>query len=175
VIQRAPLVEMALELLEPENNAECRKQVVAVLEQVAVLKHYEQTLTAPFSKAGKASARRLAAALRRVERELKHVAVHELKAMISPEQIAAGIKACDEIAATPSYPPKRNADDKRWAAAAARALLQRYKQPVKTTKNSRFCRLAAVLYGTPDADFQHPCRKTSGFVFELASAEPGIK
>jgi hypothetical protein len=179
-------IEMALELLEPKQNAACRIHIELVLLVLAYFKNQDQLIAAPKSKAAKARAARLAAALRRVQRELKNDALYFRDQKISADEISDWIKSYDALAATPSGPPKRNADDKRRAVGSARSLLERYKQPIVTTKGSRFCRLAAVLYGTPHANFQPYCRESNkpafkfasakaGSDFKFASAKPGLK
>jgi hypothetical protein len=47
------------------------------------------------------------------------------------------------------------------AAEQAFYLLKRFNRKIAITKGSPFCRLAALLNGTPKADFQFPCREVS--------------
>ena len=166
------LVEAALDLLEDDA---ARADVEVVFLALAYHINQEQLTAAPKSKTAKASARRMAAALRRVQRELKNDALYFRDQKISADEISDWIKSYDALAATPSGPPKRNVDDKRRAVGFARSLLERYKQPIVTTKGSRFCRLAAVLYGTPHANFQPYCRESNKPAFKFNSAKPGLK
>jgi hypothetical protein len=54
--------------------------------------------------------------------------------------------------------PIPSAEDKKLAAWAALYLCERHNMEPVTTKTGVFCRLAAVLYGDPDANLQHHCR-----------------
>jgi hypothetical protein len=68
------------------------------------------------------------------------------------------MEASDRYAKEPSGKPERSAYKKRLAAEEAMWLLRKYGLDVVTTKGGDFCRLAALLYGKPQADLQRHCR-----------------
>jgi hypothetical protein len=47
---------------------------------------------------------------------------------------------------------------KRKAAREAAGLLEKHELPLKVSRRSKFCLLAALLYGAEGADFTHACR-----------------
>jgi hypothetical protein len=49
------------------------------------------------------------------------------------------------------------AEKKLIAAEQAHSLLQQFDRDISVSKGSTFCRLAALLHGTPKANFQRPC------------------
>lgn len=58
----------------------------------------------------------------------------------------------------PLKPPTRADEAKRYAAEEAAQLLVAHGLPLNVTRKGKFCRLAAVLYGEPDADLFWHCR-----------------
>ena len=62
-------------------------------------------------------------------------------------------------ASLPEYKPHPDAFEKRLAAEFALDLCERFRVPVTTTREGKFCLIAAALYGNPDADLQYHCRQ----------------
>src|SRR5262245_36078557 len=78
----------------------------------------------------------------------------ETKPLLRHWQRRAGSEARDKIA-----PPFRfSAQKKLTAAAQAYFLLRQFDRETSATEGSDFCKLAALLYGTPKAKFQSACR-----------------
>ena len=50
------------------------------------------------------------------------------------------------------------AEKKLIAAEQAHSLLQQFGRDISATEGSTFCKLAALLHGTPKANFHNPCR-----------------
>jgi hypothetical protein len=68
------------------------------------------------------------------------------------------ISFCDGYDKLKLDKPRPSAEEKRLASWAALFLFETCSMTPVTTKGSKFCRLAAVLYGDPRADLQHHCR-----------------
>src|SRR5262245_41861307 len=82
-------MEAAFQLLEPEQDDACRSKIKLVLFSLAYFDHQDRLDAAP-SKASKASARRLAAALRRAQRELKNDALN----VAGKEELLRAVPEC---------------------------------------------------------------------------------
>jgi hypothetical protein len=55
--------------------------------------------------------------------------------------------------------PRNAAEKKLIAAQQAHSLLLQFDRNISATEGSVFCRLAALLHGTPKAKFHSPCSK----------------
>ena len=65
---------------------------------------------------------------------------------------------CEALAKKRLNPPKRRDGElKRRSAAEAALLLERHGLPLNLTRRGKFCRLAGILYGDPQADLFHHC------------------
>lgn len=70
------------------------------------------------------------------------------------------IKSLDQIILGVRHPPNRtDGERKQCAAKFAYNLLRRVNLRAVSTKGSKFCKVAATLYGTPQEDFHHVCRE----------------
>ena len=96
---------------------------------------------------------------------------------ISPEQITDAVSYCEELRSAPSGKlMRKGAEEKRRAVHCAHALLTKYNKSEagNATKGSRFCKLAALLYGTP-VDLHHQCLAAlRSFVKNGVQNSPGL-
>jgi hypothetical protein len=160
--QKAERIARALDLIKPdgEQRRACCAVVadaIAELEVDAANRHWVRH---PKTKRAKWAAGRLLDALRRVE----VVAKSEDQGLVvqlafSHEMIKSWIERCDEMESEPTRLVARDDSKKTRAAERAFALLRRHGRKVVTTRDSVFCRLAAVLFGESDADLEHICRE----------------
>jgi hypothetical protein len=117
----------------------------------------------PRSKKAKLAAGRLALALHRVLIVLKDADLGFRIHRYFPEaELRRWAKRCEQMAAVKSRKPKPSASAKMRAAMSAYNLMHTYGVPIVTTANSKFCKLAALLYqplpGERGKDLQHQCR-----------------
>jgi hypothetical protein len=149
------IVRQAVKLI---GNPDCREDVEFALDAVAVMNTTMSASRRTATKRAKRAAGSLAAALRRVEMAADSKDL-DMTVMCFPRKIISKWKRHSEkLAKTPSQKPAPNSDAKKRAAEYALGLLRKYDKHVATTKGSRFCRLAALLYADPKADLHHQCR-----------------
>jgi hypothetical protein len=79
--------------------------------------------------------------------------------LLSPDQIDDWLKQAKAAGAETGKPIQLKARRKLIAAAQAIDLLEHFGKEISAQKGSPLCRLAAVLYGDPEADLQFNCRK----------------
>jgi hypothetical protein len=158
----------AIEIIgpEPEQRDACREDVerMGMLNAVAIgwLHAKDKSKT----KEGKGAAGRLARVLRRLMVVLKDedldptLAGAAVTRHMSPGQILDAAKYCEQVETTRTGKlDRKDALAKRQAVQVAHDLLMKYNRAEAgdTTKGSAFCRLAALLYGKPEADLHHQC------------------
>ena len=168
MIARASIVQRAVELIAPDNNrrAECVNAVhVALSEMVA----FEPDLRRMFHRRSK-KAKRAAIRLHKAAAHLQDVlADPDLSVDLSEEKaemdrwLTIWLKRIDGATRVKPSRFRIGAERKLIAAERARSLLQQFGRDISATKDSTFCKLAALLHGTPKANFHNPCRT----VFEL--------
>jgi hypothetical protein len=113
------------------------------------------------TKQQKQAANKVAVALRRLEDALKseHVTLKENRCLPFDEiAIKFARERFEAAAKTKLGPPNRTDLGKKRAALAAARLLQKHNLPVKVSRDGKFCRLAALLYGDEEADLFRHCR-----------------
>jgi hypothetical protein len=163
--ENADLVRRALSLIEPERqwHDACIEDIeMAIVELQLDVSQLRNDTIHNNSKLAKRAARRLADALRRVEVVLKDKNLDASVHLSFPRNKLRGwIERCDEKARTPSRKSKRTtAEAKRLA--VMRACLLLFKHGTSgaaddAARGSRFCRLAALLYGDPKVDLHNQC------------------
>lgn len=145
-----------------------RDEIVLAVADIAFLRNAEKG----WAKKGKAAAKRLHDALRRVQLALKSEDLfpllknHAQYGYLSQEQLAKWLKHCDAIAQGLEDPNNPLDESRQWRGAAEKCaaehaykLLRKCNRHIATTKKtSEFAKLAAVLSGNPKADFHHYCR-----------------
>jgi hypothetical protein len=153
--RRATLVR---EAMRPIGTRKCREDVESVFKYLEFRSVRDSRPRA--TKLGKLAAKSLRRALRRAEVAAKNEYLDwDARRWFPREEIKKLIGICDELEKTPSSRPAPNARAKKLAAIGAHCLLRKFDEhSITTTKGGAFCRLAAVLYGNPDADLQHHCR-----------------
>jgi hypothetical protein len=114
------------------------------------------------TKPQKAAAKRFAAALRRLETELNSP---DLAEDVRPDfplddmEFVRWIARADAAASKKLNDSNPRNQAKRYAAKTAAQLLKAHGLPVRATRGGPLCRLAALIYGEPHADFLHHCRR----------------
>jgi hypothetical protein len=114
-------------------------------------------------KPAKLAADDLAKALRRVEVAMKNKNLdYEVQLFFPLSEVLKWKSKCEALAKTP---PKRHrqkgAQEKKLAISAAYGLMIKYatlREREDTAEGSRFCKLAALLYGKPDVDLHLQCK-----------------
>ena len=117
------------------------------------------------TKQGKQAAGKVARALRVMRIALKDdkldVALKAYLTMnISLKTLQALERLCERLSrASSGKLPRKVAGKKRLAVTEALTLMEKYctSEANNATKGSNFCKLAAVLYGEPDADLHNQC------------------
>jgi hypothetical protein len=169
----AELIKEALRILgDGARKAGAVQNIRYNMQAVQRQKNYKSsgdygTLTKP----QKTAARRLAAALRRVEVAAKNPNLAfdaQLIFSFDVEGFELMRRAAEAIAYQKLAPPSPADGAKSYAAKAAARLLLKHGLPLNVTRGGKFCRLAALLYGDPKADLFRQCRATA----KAARAEP---
>jgi hypothetical protein len=158
------LVRRAVELIGPvkqERDDRRRWDVERAFSDNRFALYLEDFKAFARTKSQKKAARQLVSALRRVEIALPKLfddhrfpprgfPSHELKKWQS---------IFTKIAKTPSGTLTRvGAKRKHLAVAEACKLLKRYDKRITATTRSKFCQLAALLYGDPEANLTNQCK-----------------
>lgn len=111
------------------------------------------------TKGQKKACAEVEAALRRLQIALRAVPrVYEFP--LDDNELTKLRNSYDQAARLKSVAQRYRSIDygKRQAAKEAVRLLKKCEVPLTTTKSGLFCRLAAILYGKPDANLFHVCR-----------------
>jgi hypothetical protein len=172
-VERADLINRAVKLIKPtaERREECVDAVVGAIYRVPnFFKEKVHDVYYSKTKVAKRVAGQLGLALRKVEALMRNPALdHDLRqTTIDPAELLRLARRCEEAAKTPSgdVPPMKPTA-KLSAVIAAYYLMRIHAAERETvadaTKGSRFCRLAALLYGTlphgdPNADLSSQCK-----------------
>jgi hypothetical protein len=169
------LLEQALRILgdEARNNKATVRGIKIVRNHVERLKEWRTSgLYGTRTKDQKKAAQQVAAALRKLKGSLKRCASILVGGFpLDDYDFEKWIKRADE--AGTAEIPKQNPKDQAslYAARAALAFLRDYRLPTPLTNKGRWCRLAAILYGEPDAHFLHHCRRVADL--DRAANRPG--
>jgi hypothetical protein len=163
--EHAEQVRRAIALIMPEARWQdaCREDVEMAIVELDLDVHQLRSDFHLRTKPAKRAAKRLALALRRVEVVLKDQNHDASVYMFFPRtELLKWTARCEEIAETPSGKTKRKiAEAKRLAVSKARGLLFKHgasDAADDATRGSRFCRLAALLYGDPNIELHNQCR-----------------
>jgi hypothetical protein len=159
------LVRRAVELIEPveqERDEWCRLDVERAFSDNRFALYLEDFYAFAKTKSQKKAARQLVSALRRVEIALpKLFNDHRFPPQGFPShELKKWRSNFTKIAKTPSGKLTRiGAKRKRLAVAEAYKLLQKHSLTrITATKGSKFCQLAALLYGDRKADLTNQCK-----------------
>jgi len=151
-LSNAEIVRCAIKIIGAPDCVEDVRWWVETLEM------YREDISLRRTKRGKAAARRLWQALRRVDIAMRSDDLPYILVMpLSHWKLLNWIDLCDRIATRPLKGGNSEPFETKVADAAC-SLMRKYNKPVSTTKNSPFEKLAAVLSGYPDANFHHHCR-----------------
>jgi hypothetical protein len=157
-------IRAALKVIKPKASLrdDCIAEIADSLNSIGIELANLGALTVNMTKKGKAAASKVAAALRRLQTTLNNPDLDMQFEFFPHSEIDKWLGVCDEIAATPTR-EARSTDPKHLLAAREALFLLSYYAPdrdkaIATTKGGRFCKLAAVLAGEPDADLHHACR-----------------
>jgi hypothetical protein len=169
-VQTDPTIKLAVRIL----GAGAQEDIEKAIERLS----YESEFSLRNSKKGKVAARRLADALKKVERAAKDDNLwYALKPdwFITHDKLLRWIEICNVTADRPLDRHHQNYNGEfrpgayeKKAAELAYELLQKYERPISATKESQFEKLAAALAGRPKANFHHYCRS-------VLSAKTGAK
>lgn len=155
-------VSRALSLIKPkaELRDDCGEVVTTALIEIEFIVEQDRATSRPRTKEAKKAAGRLASALERIEVVLKDRSLDFYIKMFFPKaELLKWKLKCQELAKTTSGKLVRtNAYKKRLAVGDAYRLMTSYGGRAVATKDSNFCRLAALLYGDPKADLHNQCR-----------------
>lgn len=161
-IAYAEPVRRAFALIKPkaEWRDACRDDVETALIEIKFIIGQLRATSYPRTKLAKLAARRLARTLRRVETVLKDKNLDfYIQRFFPRDELLKWKLRCEELAKTPSGNLIRTkAEAKRLAVMEAQSLMWKYGARVAATKGSRFCLLAALLYGDSKADLHNQCR-----------------
>jgi hypothetical protein len=160
---RTSVVQKAVKLIDPDEHRreECFNAVHVALAGIKSSEADLRRMWERNSTHGRRTAAKLETAIKRLLDILdKPTAPNlhkqaETKPLLRLWQRRAGSVARDKI--TPPF--RFNAQKKLTAAALAHNLLYQFNRDRDMTEGSRFCQLAALLYGKPNANFHSPCRK----------------
>jgi hypothetical protein len=160
---RTGIVQRAVDLIDPDESrrVECFNAVQVALVEINASEADLRRIWERNSKGGRRTAAKLETAIKRVLDILDDPTAPNLAKMAETKwvlrlwQRRAGSMARDKI--TPPF--RFSVQKKLTAAAAAWSLLRRFSdRDISASEGSVFCRLAALLNGTPKAKFQSPCR-----------------
>lgn len=157
--EHAETIRRALMLIVPalQSTKACRYDVgTAIID----LQHYNRQAGKEF-KPAKVAAAKLAAALRRVEHLLKNERAigNDVHLFFPHAEIAKWRSDMEKkaVAKAPVKTAQKDADAKRRAVRAALGLMH-YSDVPNTAKGRRFCKLAALLFGKPNANLVKQCQ-----------------
>ena len=158
-------IDAALKILKPgARYDECRELIeYRILDREFELGQ-KSAISYSRTKPAKLAAGRLGDALRRVDHLLKDKNLDvEIELCFPKGAIVEWLARCQELAAAPSLKKAIHlqAEKKRRAVQEARGLMQRFGSSdvaISAKPGGDFCRLAAVLYGEPNADLRNQCR-----------------
>lgn len=162
---RPDMVRRAVRLIgpAPEHRAECDAMVRRAIEESS--ESSKSIATARWvstSKAKRKAHNRVAERLRRLQVALKDTNLEQdVRLFASPTGLDDWRKLAEARGAETGKTIQMKAYRKTIAAAQAINLLERFgkrKEISEKKKGSPLCRLAAVLYGNPNADLRYPCR-----------------
>jgi hypothetical protein len=167
---RASVVQRAVALIGPDNNrrAECHNAIYVTLIEIAATEPDLRRLFHSKSTRAKRAAARLQKAVAHLQRILTDPKLHlpltldDTKSEID-RWLTLWLKRIDEAAHSKPLPFRFGAEMKLIAAERAYSLLRQFNRDISYKEDSAFCKLAALLHGTPKTNFHHPCRT----VFEL--------
>jgi len=162
---RTDIVQRAVVLIGPDNNrrAECVNAVNVALAQIAVTEPGLRRLFHSKSNRAKRAAGRLQKAVAHLQKVLTDPkldlpgTLDDTKSEID-RWLAIWLKRIDEAKSSKPSPFRFGAEMKLIAAERAYSLLQQFNRVISATEGSTFCKLAALLHGTPKANFHSPCR-----------------
>lgn len=140
-------IKFALGILNPEDRAECRADIVQMLDIIDEVMKEEGTMSN--SKETKAKVQRLHKALDEVQAAYNALP-DPLKATVFKQPDLHSLPAACKLFKSKSL--KRPAERQRLATVAAQALLIDYDIKRTVTRRGPWYRLAAVLYGDRTAD-----------------------
>jgi hypothetical protein len=160
--QNAAEIKRALKLIKPtrEHTESCIDSIEwKMIEPKFML---DQARIGYRSKLSRTAARRIVVALRRVLHLLNSRHLDVSLRFFPRAEIHKWKIHCEELAkANARKFPREKAEGKRLAAAAAYELLYFYQSrevAEDASDGSRFCKLAALLYGEPTANLKNQCR-----------------
>ena len=156
--------DRAIRLISPKSKQReaCRGDVeTALIELEFVLTPLQPHLRRG-TKAARLAANRLVKALHRVEVILKDKHLDPFACLFMSEPVRRWRDQFEKISkALPSTQPRLKSYSKVLAVSEAHTLMCKYstaEQAKDTKRRSRFCQLAALLYGNPHADLHNQCR-----------------
>lgn len=158
-------IRAALKLIKPKASSrdDCIAEIAYSLDLISVeLANLSATIINT-TKKGKSATSKVAAALRRLQTALNNPDLDLRFELFFPHsEIDKWLAVCDEIKTTPTREARSTDPKHLLAAREALSLLSGYApdrdKAIATTRGGRFCKLAAVLAGDPDADLHHVCR-----------------
>jgi hypothetical protein len=145
----------------PSARDVCRTDVEDALEDISFALLIENFYAFGRTKADKMKARHIAKALRRVDDLVSGFQKPKLYLAGFPfEELRKWKRVFAKMEVIPSGKITRlNALKKRLAVAEAYQLLQKYSsERIRAVKGSKFCKLAALLYGHPEVDLINQCK-----------------
>lgn len=166
-VNKKHLIDEAIKLLKPQSSQReaCREEVERVTLRLASTNAWSRHKDLISTNDGKAAALRLAKALRIAERALKDLGAYGgvLYRFISREELLDATQYYEEAAKTRSGKlTRKGAKAKAEAVEQAMLLMIDYATPHGEADNikpgSRFCKLAALLFGKPADDLSNQCK-----------------
>ena len=155
-------IRAALAALECRDD-ECRRRVERALTAVDVITGEAVAIEKLGSKENKLKVKALRNALARVRVTYNALPKDVLPVNLSNLDLKKHVAACDDYIRLPTNATKPTALKQRQAAAIALHLLHQYGKPILASHRSKWCRLAAILYGKPNAHLLPYCREMLKF------------
>jgi hypothetical protein len=167
---RTSVVEQAVDLIRPDEHdrVECANAVHVVLTQITASDAELSQFARRRSKDARKATIRLRGAVARLQEVLADPDLPENLGGIfrmTKDETEWRLKYWrrridDQVRSKPkSSQPK--VIKKILAASLAYRLLRNFDRPISCTKDGAFCQLAALLHGTPKANFTRPCWQVS--------------
>jgi hypothetical protein len=165
-------IDTAIRIIRPTRSRveNCRRAIGGVVYQLMIVDAYQRIPDHHKTKPAKKAASRLSLTFRRLERDLKDRNLDPKLARVFREHIPIErlkefSQTCDETSKTPSGKlTRKDTEAKKLAVKQAHRLLKAFASSDvanDTTKGSRFCRLAGLLYGSK-VNLQHQCKAFVG-------------
>jgi hypothetical protein len=167
---RTDIVHRAVALIDPDEHrrAECVTAVHVALSEIRVTDAALHRVFDRRSKDAKRAAGRLHGSLHHVLRVLTdpHLPVNlvshpdlNMTRLEMGHWLMRWQRRIEQERSKTGKPFRFPAEKKLLAAGQAHDLLRQFNREISATKGSTFCKLAALLHGTPNTNFHNPCRR----------------